>query len=108
MIAFILYFCLLIAKDKPSDKQQQSSFLLNLGSFRLKKNKIIPIQTFCGFEENIIFPSRFKMGRACISMEKWYLSDSVCHVSTETLIGQVVQLHPMNSVCIMGPSRGTE
>lgn len=35
------------------------------------------------------------MGRVCVSMEKWYLSDPVCHISTKIVVGQVVQLGPM-------------
>lgn len=48
------------------------------------------------------------MGRVRISMEKWYLNDPVCRVSTGGPTGQVVQLGPMDSMCITSPSRGEE
>lgn len=46
---------------------------------------------FCIIEENVVFPSRFKVGRVHISME----NDPVCHISTQIVTGQVVQLGPM-------------
>jgi len=79
-----------------------------LESLRLKEKEITHIQTFCVFEENIVFSARFKMGRVCISMEKCYLNNPVCRVSTGTLTGQVVQLGLMDRVCIRSSSRGAE
>lgn len=46
---------------------------------------------FCIIEDNTVFPSRCKVGRVHISME----NDPICHISTEIVTGQVVQLAPM-------------
>lgn len=46
---------------------------------------------FCIIEDNIVFPSRFKMDRVYISME----NDPVCHISTKIVMGQVIQVGPM-------------